>query len=176
MTILKPQNFPSLDVVRSIATIAREHLSKKLGNMPSNFTWTEAEENGLYSMAYGYYEQRRYADALQLFFILAWGKKSESRYFKGIAACYQMMGRYAEAITFFNYVYVLNLRDPTPLYHMAQCVQGMGDIYRTKQTFSAFIEHSAAISSCKDMRAHAQQVLTMLSDAQPDQQNQEESK
>jgi len=63
------------------------------------FGYTADEYEALYALGHDHYSQQRYLDA----------------------ACMQMLKRYKEAIQYYSTASVLDLEDPLPTFHTAEC-------------------------------------------------------
>jgi type III secretion system low calcium response chaperone LcrH/SycD len=123
---------------------------------------TKREQEVLYIAAHGYYTQRRYRDATIIFLRLANENKAEPRYFKGIAACYQMQGDHANAASYYAYAYILNVKDPSPLCHIAQCLRALGHLEEAREAFQSFIDESETVPACRTLRNHAIEALSSM--------------
>jgi type III secretion system low calcium response chaperone LcrH/SycD len=75
----------------------------------------------VYALAYGLYEQGRYDEALQGFNFLVMHNHYECRYLIGYAACQQLLKRPVEALKYYGIASMLDLTDPVPVFHAAQC-------------------------------------------------------
>ncbi|THF57279.1 SycD/LcrH family type III secretion system chaperone [Pseudothauera rhizosphaerae] len=84
------------------------------------------EMEAVYAMAYGYYRQARWQEALKAFTFLVAHDQWEKRYLVGRAACLQMLKQYDAALKAYGLAYVLDATDVDVLLHMAECLIGQG--------------------------------------------------
>jgi type III secretion system low calcium response chaperone LcrH/SycD len=81
----------------------------------------------LYSVAYGYYEQGRYAQAIALFTQLILHHPFDPRFWKGLASNHQMEGSYSAAAKVWATVCLLEPNNPLSHFHAAECFISMGE-------------------------------------------------
>lgn len=91
------------------------------GSLGTVFGYTDDEYEALYALGHNHYEQQRYLDAAKCFCFLVAHKSFEPRYMAAFASCMQMLGQYQEAIQYYSLVSVLDLEDPLPTFHTAEC-------------------------------------------------------
>jgi type III secretion system low calcium response chaperone LcrH/SycD len=137
--------------------LSEEMANGKISLPPAGLN--KQEQEALYATAYGYYGQARYLEALQIFATLLREDLAEARYFKGIAACYQMLGDHENAAAYFGFTYFLNPRDPSSVCHIAQCLLAIGHVEDAREAFNEFIEKSIEVPACSDLRKYAYKVL-----------------
>ncbi|MEF9999336.1 MAG: SycD/LcrH family type III secretion system chaperone [Comamonas sp.] len=85
------------------------------------FGYTADEYEALYALGHDHYSQQRYLDAAKCFSFLMAHQSLEPRYMNAFAACMQMLKRYKEAIQYYSTASVLDLEDPLPTFHTAEC-------------------------------------------------------
>jgi type III secretion system low calcium response chaperone LcrH/SycD len=85
---------------------------------------TKASQSARYVEAHGLYTQGKYAQALPLFRVLYINDHLDMRFAMGLAGCLQMLQRYGEAARYYGAASVLDLTDPTPVIHLAECLLG----------------------------------------------------
>ena len=76
----------------------------------------------VYAAAYALYAQGKDAEAGRLFRLLVVQDHLDRRFHQGMAACLQRQAQYAEAAKYHGIASVLDLTDPEPVVHMAQCL------------------------------------------------------
>lgn len=98
----------------------------------------------LYALAYSFYDQGKYTEALQLFHFITSVEPKLYRYVLGLAACYHQLGDYENAsIGFFM---ALNLEEnPIPAYYIADCFLKVNDYLSADN----FLELSILLSDSK---------------------------
>ncbi|MCP5306225.1 MAG: SycD/LcrH family type III secretion system chaperone [Chromatiaceae bacterium] len=83
---------------------------------------SETSLDALYNLAYSAYRAGRFSDALKVFRFLVTFDHLEKRYWMGFAACRQMTKEYRGAIDAYAVASTLDLHDPAPLLHTAECL------------------------------------------------------
>ncbi len=83
--------------------------------------FTDAEMENVYSIAYNFSQQEKFQEAKVLFRFLAFYGHMEPTYWMGLAVSQQALGEYEQAIKAYAMVYILELDNPVPLFHTAQC-------------------------------------------------------
>lgn len=111
----------------------------------------------IYSIAYAYYNQGKYKEAVSLFHFLA-STSPSYKFVLGLAASHHQMGSYSDAISGFLLALHIEPEDPTPAYYVADCflrqnnLQGADDFLAVtiemaedKQAFSTLKERCVLI-------------------------------
>lgn len=80
-----------------------------------------ATVEGLYGQAYQHYNTGHYQESARLFHMLQLLDPVESKFGIGLAACYQMMEDYGNAILTYNMVTIIDPENPVPHYHTSDC-------------------------------------------------------
>lgn len=91
------------------------------GSLGTIFGYTDDEYEALYALGHNHYGQQRYLDAAKCFGFLVANRAVEPRYMAAFASCMQMLGQYQEAIQYYSLASVLDLEDPLPTFHTAEC-------------------------------------------------------
>jgi type III secretion system low calcium response chaperone LcrH/SycD len=78
-------------------------------------------QKAMYQLAYLLYGQNKYEEARRLFSMLVICQHTDRRHHLGLAACLQMLQRHAEALKHYGIASVLDLTDPVPVLHAAEC-------------------------------------------------------
>ncbi len=117
--------------------------------------------DALYAFAHSLYERERYEDARKVFTYLMALDHHEPRYMGAVAACFQMLKRYDEAIEHYCLASVQDLSDPRPTFHTAECLLAQG---RTGEARDAL---SMVLNDCRETRhaalkQRAQALLDLL--------------
>lgn len=87
------------DLAKSAATIV---LEQDHASSATRFSSQELEV--LYGLAYRFYVQARYEDAVECFLLMCALSPTSQRYIKGLAASQFMAGRYADAVGSYSYL------------------------------------------------------------------------
>jgi type III secretion system low calcium response chaperone LcrH/SycD len=84
-------------------------------------------QEALYHLAYTLYGQAKYEEAMRMFAYLLTLNHVDRRFFSGLAACLQMQRRYQDALKYHGMASMLDLTDPEPVIHSAECHLALGD-------------------------------------------------
>ena len=88
---------------------------------------TNAELEAVYSLAFGYYQTGKFNEALQLFQFLVLFDHLNKKYWMGLGAVQQVLKDFQGAIVSYGYSSFLDLKNPKPQFHAAECFLAMGD-------------------------------------------------
>lgn len=94
-----------------------------------------AQLETLYAQAFGFYQAGRLEDALTMFKGLAALDHYDARAFLGVAASYQGLERYQEALPAYAYGAMLAPQDPRFCLHAAECQQHLGDLVSARSGY-----------------------------------------
>ena len=82
---------------------------------------TKEDLDALYIIAYNLYSEKKYQEAVQIFETIAFYNHFDRRGWMGTAACYQMLGRYSDAIISYSSASLIDVQDPLPIFHSVEC-------------------------------------------------------
>ena len=85
------------------------------------------ELEAVYSLAFGYYKTGRYNDASKLFQFLVLFDHLNAKFWFGMGAVQQVQKDYKNAIMSYAYCSFLDLDNPKPQFHAAECYLAIGD-------------------------------------------------
>ena len=119
------------------------------GTLGSLIGYDERDYEAVYTVGHNHYAQGRYADALKAFSFLVMNNPHERRFVNAFASCLQMERQYEEAISFYSLTSVMDMTDPRPTFHTAECLLALG---RMKEAIEALI---IVIAQCKTKEQHA---------------------
>ena len=88
---------------------------------------TKAEMEAVYSVGFNMYRTGRYDDAEKIFRFLVLFDHLEPKYWLGVGAVQQVRKDYEGAIASYGYASFLDLSNPKPQLHAAECFLAMGD-------------------------------------------------
>ena len=88
---------------------------------------TNDELEAVYSLAFNYYRSGRFDEAEKLFNFLALFDHLNAKYWMGVGAVRQMKKDFAGAVQAYGYASFLDLGNPKPQYHAAECFLAVGD-------------------------------------------------
>ena len=75
----------------------------------------------IYAQAYHNYNAGKYSHAAHLFHMLHLLDATEPKYQLGLAACYQMLGEYENALLVYGFCQIIDPENPVPHYHASDC-------------------------------------------------------
>ena len=85
------------------------------------------ELEAVYSLAFNYYRSGKYDEAEKLFNFLALFDHLNQKFWMGVGAVRQVKKDYAGAVQAYGYASFLDLKNPKPQIHAAECFLAMGD-------------------------------------------------
>ena len=85
------------------------------------------ELEAVYSLAFGYYRTGKYDEAAKLFQFLVLFDHLNKKYWMGLGAVQQVLKDFQGAIVSYGYSSFLDLKNPKPQFHAAECFLAMGD-------------------------------------------------
>ena len=88
---------------------------------------TKAEMEAVYSVGFNMYRTGRYDDAEKIFRFLVLFDHLEPKYWMGVGAIQQVRKDYQGAISSYGYASFLDLSNPKPQFHAAECFLALGD-------------------------------------------------
>jgi type III secretion system low calcium response chaperone LcrH/SycD len=88
---------------------------------------TKAEMEAVYSVGFNMYRTGRYDDAEKIFRFLVLFDHLEPKYWLGVGAVQQVRKDYQGAIASYGYASFLDLSNPKPQLHAAECFLALGD-------------------------------------------------
>ena len=102
----------------------------------------ETQLEAIYGLGSLLYEQGKFEQAEQVFAWLCREKPVSARFLKALGAARQMMGRYQSAIDAYGLAAVLNLEDPAPSLHAAECLIHIDEFERARNALDAAEEQA----------------------------------
>lgn len=83
--------------------------------------YTEETTKSLYAMAYRFYENGKYLDAIHFFKLLTCLAAYDSKNWMGLGASYQLLKQHDQALQPYAIAAMLAKDDPAPHFHAAEC-------------------------------------------------------
>lgn len=123
--------------------------------------YSEQEYEAVYTLGHNLYSQARYDDAIKVFAFLIMNNPLEMRFVNAFAACQQMLKRFDEAIAYYSLASVMDMQDPRPTFHTAECLIALG---RLKEASAAlgFVIAQSERSQRPALKLRAQTLLDLL--------------
>ena len=88
---------------------------------------TNDELEAVYSLAFSYYRTGKFDESLKLFQFLVLFDHLNAKYWMGLGAAQQVLKDYPNAVVSYGYSSFLNIENPKPQLHAAECFLAMGD-------------------------------------------------
>ena len=88
---------------------------------------TNDELEAVYSLGFGYYSTGKFEDAQKLFEFLVLFDHLSTKYWFALGAVQQARKDYRKAIASYGYSSFLDLENPKPQFHAAECYLALGD-------------------------------------------------
>lgn len=126
-----------------------------MSRSPSSRLRTVGEVERLYAAAMADYAQGRYLPAAETLLGLILVDSSQARFFKGMAACMQVSGRYQQAVMGYATAYSLEPADATLLFYLAQCFSKVGGWREAGEAAQTFLDETVGSDVHGDMRGRA---------------------
>lgn len=120
---------------------------------------TVGQVERLYAAAMADYSQGRYASAAKTLLGLILLDASQARFFKGVAACMQLTGKFKHAAQGYASAYALDPGDKTLLFHLAQCFVSVGAWQEANEAAQTFLDETAGSEADADIRQLALRII-----------------
>lgn len=134
---------------RTETPLQLENISDKLVELFSTgmtigeiYDYTEEDYEVVYTLGHNLYNQGRYLDAMKTFSFLVMHNQFERRFYNAMASSLQMLNMYKDAIQFYSMASIMDLTDPKPTYHTAECMIPLGMYAEARQALDLVIQQS----------------------------------
>jgi len=105
---------------------------------------TNDELEAVYSLGFGYYNTGKFGEAQKLFEFLVLFDHLSSKYWFALGAVQQAQKDYQKAIASYGYSSFLDLENPKPQLHAAECYLALGDRERAASAILALEQYCPA--------------------------------
>jgi type III secretion system low calcium response chaperone LcrH/SycD len=116
----------------------------------------------IYALAFGFYNNGNYAEALPLMRTLALMNSYEKKYVIGLAGCLQMTGKYQDAIEAYSIAVMVDIKDPEPLYHIGTCLLKQSKKSEAFEIFTQCHAMTEGVDEYKDINSKSQKYIDLL--------------
>ena len=121
------------------------------------------ELEAVYSLAFGYYQTGKYDEALKLFKFLVLFDHLNAKFWFGLGAVQQVLKDYKSALASYGYCSFLDLHNPKPQLHAAECFIALGDRDNALSSLEALNEFCPQDTDVgREYRAKAEAVKKLL--------------
>lgn len=106
----------------------------------------DKQMEALYAMAFNFYRSGRYDEALKIFRGLCLFDQLEPKYWVGLGATLQMLNQFPEAVQAYAYAGTLDITDPKPAFHAAECYIALNDKENAISALTSVVDFANADS------------------------------
>ncbi|ABC30037.1 FOG: TPR repeat [Hahella chejuensis KCTC 2396] len=103
---------------------------------------TQEEIEAIYTISYNLYQQRKFEQAEKTFAFLCLYSHLDVRFWTGLGACRESLGKYAEAIEAYSYSALLQHDNPVPPLQAAKCYLALNDLKQARNGLTAALHWS----------------------------------
>lgn len=103
---------------------------------------TAKEYEAMFLVGHTLYGQKRYEDAEQVFAFLVMNNPYDRRFSQALGSAKQMLGQYADAISYYSIASLFEMTDPVPTFHTAECLAALGKPEDALDALGFVIKHS----------------------------------
>lgn len=128
---------------------------------------TKAEMEAVYSVGFNMYRTGRYDDAEKIFRFLVLFDHLEPKYWLGVGAIQQVRKDYQGAIASYGYSSFLDLSNPKPQLHAAECFLALGDKVNAASSLMALDKYCPPETTPvgREYRAKAAEMRKLIGEA-----------
>jgi type III secretion system low calcium response chaperone LcrH/SycD len=144
------------DLPEQVATLLTQG-----GILGDVYDYNDTDYEVLYALGHSLYSQARYADAMRVFGFLVMHNHLEKRFMNAFASNLQMLKEYKEAIKYYSFASLMDMRDPLPTYHTAECMIAIGYITEAKEALR-FVLTQSKEQNLGELHTRAGAMLNLL--------------
>ncbi|WP_298208969.1 SycD/LcrH family type III secretion system chaperone [Acidovorax sp.] len=131
------------------------------GTVGSVYDYDDTDYEVLYALGHSVYSQTRYQDAMRIFGFLVTHNHMEKRFMNAFAASLQMLKSYKEAIKYYSMASLMDMGDPLPTYHTAECMIALGYTAEAKEALQ-FVLRQSETPERAELKSRAQAMLDLM--------------
>ncbi|HEB77286.1 MAG TPA: CesD/SycD/LcrH family type III secretion system chaperone [Methylothermaceae bacterium] len=124
--------------------------------------FTPEEMEAVYSLAYNLHQQGRFEEAEKLFQFLCFYEHLDKRFWMGLGACRQQLKQYQGAIDAYSVLGMLDMENPYPPLHAADCYAALGDVEKAESALEAAIHWSGDKPEYAEVKNRAELLLRAI--------------
>ncbi|MET2846426.1 SycD/LcrH family type III secretion system chaperone VcrH [Vibrio owensii] len=109
----------------------------------------------IYAVGYNFFQSGKIEQAAKVFQLLSMLDHYQARFFIGLGAARQELGEYLQALDAFSYAALVDVNDPRPPFHSAECHLKLGQLTEAESGFYSAKEMSAGKSEYADLHQRA---------------------
>lgn len=123
--------------------------------------YNETEYEAMYALGHNHYNQKHYLDAAKCFGFLVTNNTTEPRFMKAFACSLQMLKNYRDAIQYHSLASLMNLEDPLPTFHTAECFVALAMPEEAREALTLVISQCGQ-PQWEELRQRSQALLSLL--------------
>lgn len=131
------------------------------GTLGSVYNYDDTDYEVLYALGHSLYGQTRYEDAMRAFGFLVVHNHMEKRYMNAFAASLQMLKSYKEAIKYYSMASLMDMSDPLPTFHTAECMIALGYAPEAREALQ-FVVRQSEEQGFAELQSRAQAMLDLM--------------
>ncbi|EGR1222689.1 SycD/LcrH family type III secretion system chaperone VcrH [Vibrio parahaemolyticus] len=109
----------------------------------------------IYAVGYNVFQSGKIEQAAKVFQLLSMLDHYQARFFIGLGAARQELGEYLQAIDAYSYAALVDINDPRPPFHSAECHLKLEQLTEAESGFYSAKEMSAGKSQYADLHQRA---------------------
>lgn len=109
----------------------------------------------IYAVGYNFFQSGKIEQAAKVFQLLSMLDHYQARFFIGLGAARQELGEYLQAIDAYSYAALVDVNDPRPPFHSAECHLKLEQLTEADSGFYSAKEMSAGKSQYADLHERA---------------------
>ncbi|EIJ0966300.1 SycD/LcrH family type III secretion system chaperone VcrH [Vibrio parahaemolyticus] len=109
----------------------------------------------IYAVGYNFFQSGKIEQAAKIFQLLSMLDHYQARFFIGLGAARQELGEYLQAIDAYSYAALVDINDPRPPFHSAECHLKLEQLTEAESGFYSAKEMSAGKSQYADLHQRA---------------------
>ncbi|CAH1200151.1 Low calcium response locus protein H [Vibrio harveyi] len=113
----------------------------------------------IYAVGYNFFQSGKVEQAVKVFQLLSMLDHYQARFFIGLGAARQELGEYLQAIDAYSYAALVDVNDPRPPFHSAECHLKLEQLTEAESGFYSAKEMSAGKSEYADLHQRADIML-----------------
>ncbi|NOJ20646.1 SycD/LcrH family type III secretion system chaperone VcrH [Vibrio jasicida] len=109
----------------------------------------------IYAVGYNFFQSGKIEQAAKVFQLLSILDHYQARFFIGLGAARQELGEYLQALDAYSYAALVDVNDPRPPFHSAECHLKLEQLTEAESGFYSAKEMSAGKSEYADLHQRA---------------------
>ncbi|EOV6284041.1 SycD/LcrH family type III secretion system chaperone VcrH [Vibrio parahaemolyticus] len=109
----------------------------------------------IYAVGYNFFQSGKIEQAAKVFQLLSMLDHYQARFFIGLGAARQELGEYLQAIDAYSYAALVDINDPRPPFHSAECHLKLEQLAEAESGLYSAKEMSAGKSQYADLHQRA---------------------